>query len=143
MTNKNGCFIFLVIRETHIKMKFYFSPIRLTNTDNNYQVLTEKKQYSFGAGPVAEWLSLRTPLRWPRVLPVRILGVDTAPSSGHAEVAPHMPQLEGPTTENTQLCTRGALGRKRKKTKSLKKAVFSYYQGNWFSHSGGQPGRVH
>ena len=39
-------------------------------------------------------------------------------SSNHAEAASHMPQLEGPTTKNIQLCTRGALGRKRKKIKS-------------------------
>ena len=32
-----------------------------------------------GAGPVAEWLSLRAPLRWPRVSLVRILGADMAP----------------------------------------------------------------
>ena len=33
----------------------------------------------------------------------------------HAEAASHMPQLEGPTTKNIQLCTGGTLGRKRKK----------------------------
>ena len=31
-----------------------------------------------GAGPVAEWLSSCAPLWWPRVLLVRILGVDMA-----------------------------------------------------------------
>ena len=31
-----------------------------------------------GANPVAKWLSLRALLRWPRVLPVRILGEDMA-----------------------------------------------------------------
>ena len=31
------------------------------------------------AGPMAEWLSLRTPLWQPRVSPARILGVDLAP----------------------------------------------------------------
>ena len=41
-------------------------------------------------------------------------------SSGHARAACHMPQLEGPTTKNTQLCTGGALGEKGK-IKSLKK----------------------
>ena len=30
------------------------------------------------AGPMAEWLSLRAPLQWPRVLPVWILDADTA-----------------------------------------------------------------
>ena len=32
-----------------------------------------------GAGPVAEWLSSRVPLRRPRVSLVRILGADMAP----------------------------------------------------------------
>ena len=41
-------------------------------------------------------------------------------SSGHAEAASHMPQLEGPTTKNTQQCTRGLWGEKGK-IKSLKK----------------------
>ena len=31
-------------------------------------------------------------------------------SSNHAEAASHMPQLEGPTTKNTQLCTGGLWG---------------------------------
>ena len=34
-----------------------------------------------GAGPVAEWLSSCSPLQRPRVLPVQILGADTAPLS--------------------------------------------------------------
>ena len=34
-----------------------------------------------------------------------------------------MPQLEGPTTKNIQLCTRGALGRKMKKKISKKKII--------------------
>ena len=36
-------------------------------------------------------------------------------SSNHAEAASHMPQLEGPTTKNIQLCTRGLWGEKGKK----------------------------
>ena len=36
-------------------------------------------------------------------------------SSGHAEAASHMPQLEGPTTKNIQLCTGGLWGEKGKK----------------------------
>ena len=36
-----------------------------------------------------------------------------------------MPQLEGPTTKNTQLCTRGLWGEKGK-IKSLKKKSFKY-----------------
>ena len=44
-------------------------------------------------------------------------GHGTTHPSGHAEVASHMPQLEGPTTKNTQLCSRGLWGEKGK-TKS-------------------------
>ena len=36
-------------------------------------------------------------------------------SSGHAEAVSHMPQLEGPTTKNIQLCTGGLWGEKGKK----------------------------
>ena len=35
--------------------------------------------WNVGAGPVAEWLSLRTLLWWPRVSLVRILGADMEP----------------------------------------------------------------
>ena len=35
-------------------------------------------------------------------------------SSSHAGTASHMPQLEGPTTKNTQLCTGGLWGAKGK-----------------------------
>ena len=38
-------------------------------------------------------------------------------SSDHAEAASHMPQLEEPTTKNTQLCTGGRWGEKGKKKK--------------------------
>src|SRR3712207_9410387 len=38
-------------------------------------------------------------------------------SSDHAEAASHMPQLEGPTTKNTQLCTGGLWGEKGKNKK--------------------------
>ena len=72
---------------------------------------------------MAEWLGSCAPLRWPRVSLVRILGVDTARLVGCAGVASHMPQLEGPTTKDTQLCTRGPLGRKRKKKRRLATVV--------------------
>ena len=36
-------------------------------------------------------------------------------SLGHAEVAFHVPQLGGPTTKNTQLCTGGIWGEKAEK----------------------------
>ena len=42
-------------------------------------VLPFKSGISTGAGPVAEWLSSRTPLRGPRVSPLQILGVAMAP----------------------------------------------------------------
>ena len=35
-------------------------------------------------------------------------------SSSHAEAVSHMPQLEGPTTKNIQLCTGGLWGEKGK-----------------------------
>ena len=38
-------------------------------------------------------------------------------SSGHAEAASHMPQLEGPTTKNIELCTGGVVGEKKQKGK--------------------------
>ena len=40
-------------------------------------------------------------------------------SSNHAELASHMPQLEGPTTKNIQLCTGGLWREKGKKIKSI------------------------
>ena len=64
-----------------------------------------------GAGPVAEWVSWRSAsaaqgfARW---------------DAGHAEAVSHIAQLEGPTTKNTQLCTRD-LWEKKEKIKSLKK----------------------
>ena len=36
-------------------------------------------------------------------------------SSNHAEAVSHMPQLEGPTMKNMQLCTEGLWGEKGKK----------------------------
>ena len=61
-----------------------------------------------GAGPATEWLSSRAPLQagpvfcwfesWARTWQC---------SSSHAEAASHMPQLEGPTMKNIQLCTWG------------------------------------
>ena len=43
-------------------------------------------------------------------------------SSNHAEAASHVPQLEGPTKKNIQLCTRGLWGEKGKKNLKKKKA---------------------
>ena len=68
-----------------------------------------------GVGPVAEWLSSRALLQaaqcfvrfesWARTWHC---------SSDHAKAASHMPQLEEPTTKNTQLCTGGLWGEKGK-----------------------------
>ena len=69
---------------------------------------------------MAEWLSLHALLQRPRVSPVQILGADTAPLVKPAKAASHMPQLEGPTTKNIQLCTGGPWGEEGK-IKSLKK----------------------
>ena len=39
---------------------------------------SQSKTVKHGASPVAEWLSLHAPLRWPRVSLVPILGADMA-----------------------------------------------------------------
>ncbi|XP_070336937.1 dnaJ homolog subfamily C member 15 isoform X2 [Equus asinus] len=61
-------------------------------------------------------------------------------SSDHAEAASHMPQLEEPTTKNTQLCTRGLWGEKGKnkifkKNKNKIKYLFSHFKGTLESKS--------
>ena len=67
------------------------------------------------AGPVAEWLSSRTLLQAGPVLCWFESWSQTWHcSSNHAEAASHMPQLEGPTTKNIQLCTGRLLGEKEK-----------------------------
>ena len=53
---------------------------------------------TLGAGPMAEWLILGTLLWGPGVRGFRSLAWTWHRSSGHAEVASHMPQLEGPGT---------------------------------------------
>ena len=64
---------------------------------------------------MAEWLSSRTLLRWPRVSLVWILSMDMAPVSGYVEAASHMPQLEGPTTKIYSYVLGGVEEKKRKK----------------------------
>ena len=71
---------------------------------------------------MAEWLSSRALLQAAQCF------VSSNPGHGHgtvhlnhAEVASHMPQLEGPATKNIQLCTGGLWREKGKKIKSLKK----------------------
>ena len=65
---------------------------------------------------MAEWLSSRTLLQAAQCF----VGSDPGRGHGtahlnHAEVASHMPQLEGPTMKNIQLCTGGLWGEKGKK----------------------------
>ena len=71
-----------------------------------------------GAGPMAEWLGLRALLEVAQCF----VGLDPGRGHGtahqsHAEAASHMPQLEGPSTKNIQLCTGGLWGEKGKKKK--------------------------
>ena len=68
----------------------------------------------WGASPVAKWLSSSALLQQPRVSQFESWAWTWHRSSSHAEVASHMPQLEGPTTENTQLCTWGLWEKKEK-----------------------------
>ena len=71
---------------------------------------------------MAKWLSLRALLRqFPRF---ESWAWTWHHSSGHAEVASHMPRLGGPTAKNIQLCTGGLWGEKRK-NKIFKKKLFS------------------
>ena len=70
---------------------------------------------------MAEWLSSHAPLQ------VALCFVGSNPGHGHghcssnyAEAASHMPQLEGPTTKNIQLCA-GELWGEKGKNKILKK----------------------
>ena len=75
------------------------------------------KHVILGASPVAELLSSCALLRWTRVLLVPIPDVDMALLiKPWWDSIPHATQLEGPTTKNIQLCTGGALQRKRKNT---------------------------
>ena len=71
------------------------------------------------AGPAAKWLSSHSPLQ-PRVSRVRILGAGLALLINHAEVASHMPQLEGPTTRIYNHVLRD-FGKKKKNKKSIGK----------------------
>ena len=68
-----------------------------------------------GAGPVAEWLSSQLGFSGPGF---RRFGSQVRTwhrSSGHAEAASHMPQLEGPTTNIYNYEYWGALGRRRRR----------------------------
>ena len=77
--------------------------------------VTAQNWGSLGAGPVAEWLSSRAPLQAAPVFRWFESWAQTWHcSSGHAEAASHMPQLEEPTAKNIQLCTGGLWGEKGK-----------------------------
>ena len=65
---------------------------------------------------MAEWLSSGALLLWPNVLPVQILGADTALLIRHTEAVSHMPQLEGSTTKIYNYVL-GGFGEKKKKKK--------------------------
>ena len=73
---------------------------------------------------MAEWLSSRALLQAAQCFvgsgPGRGQG---AAHSGRAGVASHMPQLEGPTTKNMQLCTGGLWGEKGKNKIFKKKST--------------------
>ena len=49
-------------------------------------------------------------------------GTDWHRWSSHGEAASHMPQLEGPTTKNIQLCTEGIWEKKEKQ--NLRKNIY-------------------
>ena len=102
------------------RVEYYISKImselQLETTKWSKIYLSERSVFreDIGAGPVAEWLSLHAPLRWPRVRQFRSWAWTWHCSSSHAEAVCHRAQPEGPTTENTQLCT-GGFGEKKKK----------------------------
>ena len=59
---------------------------------------------------MAEWLSLHTVLRRPRVSSVQILGADQHCSSSHAEAMSHFTSTRRTYSWNPQLCTGGLWG---------------------------------
>ena len=73
---------------------------------------------------MAEWLSSHAPLQ------VAQCFVGSNPGRGHGTAhqatASHVPQLEGPTTKNIQLCTRGLWGEKGKNKILKKKKEWKY-----------------
>ena len=69
---------------------------------------------------MAEWLSSHAPLQAAQCFVGLNPGRTWRCSSNPTEAESHMPQLEGPTAKNVQLCTGGLWGEKGK-NKSLKK----------------------
>ena len=74
------------------------------------------KSFTFGAGPVAEWLSSRDCFGSPGFHRFRSWAQTWHCSSGHAEVASHIPQAEAFTTR-IYSCVLGVWGRRRRKRK--------------------------
>ena len=66
---------------------------------------------------MTRWLSSHALLQQPRLSLVQILGAKWHHSSGHGEVASHMPQLEGPTTKIYNYVMGGVGGEKAEKKK--------------------------
>ena len=86
------------------------------------QSLTLIKNTNIGAGPVAQWLSSCAPLQAAQCF------VSSNPGRGHGTAhqttlrqRPTCHKLEGPTTNNIQLCTGGLWGENGKK--NLKKML--------------------
>ena len=88
--------------------------------DPSLRNLDGRKGLGMGAGPVSKWLSSHAQLQRPGIRGFESRAQTRHRSSSHAEVASHVPQLKGPTTKDTQLCT-GELWEKKGKIKSFKK----------------------
>ena len=89
------------------------------------------KQTDVGAGPMAEWLSSCFHFGGPGFHGFASWAQTWYCSSGHAEVASHIPQLEGPTTKIYSYVLGGFGEKNRKKITS-----FYYYLsqlGGYFS----------
>ena len=113
-----------------------FRALKVKNCQHGLLHLSEMS----GAGPMAEWLSSRAPLHGgPVFCWFESWGRTWHCSSSHAEAASQMPQLEGPTTKNIQLCTGGLWGEKGKNKifkKEKKEMSFTRRQNKeFFRHS--------
>ena len=73
---------------------------------------------------MAEWVSSPALLRWPRVLPVQILGMDLAPLVRPRWAVDHIAEPEGPTTRICN-CVLGGYGEKKGKKRRLSMDVSS------------------
>ena len=75
--------------------------------------------WRLGAGTVVECLTLCAPLRGSEFCSFGSWAGTRHHSSGHAEVAPHVPQIEGPTSEIYNYVL-GGFGEKKQKEKNKK-----------------------